>query len=117
MNFKFWEPEVPSNDCINSNFWDLVKVTFGSHVGNHLSVPTFGNWKFFVMVTYGSHVENRKFQRLGNGSSWSWQPLVPTLGTIRSNLWELEFPCKGNQWFPCWENSFQQLGTGSCLQW
>ena len=75
------------------------------------------------MLTSGSQVGNRKFQGLGTGSSWSWQPLVPTLGTISSNLWELEVPCNvtngsqvGNGKFQAWEPAVPWLGAIFCSQ-
>ena len=79
-------------------------------------ILTSGNWQFLAMLTSGSQVGNRKFQGLGTGSSWSWQPLVPTMGTIiSSNLWELEVPCNGNQWFPGWETLVPAAGNRQLL--
>ena len=74
MSFKLWESAVPYND---------------SRLASKTSILTSGNGQFLVMVTSGSQVGNRKFQGLGTGSSLPWQPLVPTLGTISSNLFYL----------------------------
>ena len=92
------------------------------------------------MGTSGAQVGDRKLQGLGTGSSLPWQPMVPRLGTISSNLYELEGLCNGNLWVPGWEpgvptsgsrqflaivtfgshvgtHQFQPLGTRSWLQW
>ena len=54
MRFKLWEPAVPYDDsCLASK----TKVLMS------------GKRQFLAMVTSGSQVGNRKFQRLGTGSS------------------------------------------------
>ena len=83
-------------------------VTSGSQVGREPAVPCHGNlwiprWepsvptfrkrKFFAMVTHGSQVGTQEFQPLGTGSSLQWQPVVPTLATVSSNLCQPAVPC------------------------
>ena len=67
------------------------------------------------MGTFSSQVGKRKFQGLETGSSLPWQPWVPTLGTISSNLYEMEVLRNGNLWFPGWEPGVPTSGSRQIL--
>ena len=64
--------------------------------GNQKLLAMAGNQQLLAMVTNGSQVGKHEFQPLGTGSPLQWQPLVATLATMCSNLWELAVPCNSN---------------------
>ena len=92
VSTKLWEPEVLCHDNLWFPGWELsvptfgnrkffAMVTYGSQVGNFQFQP-LGNWHLLAMVTYGAQVGNYQIQPLGSGSCLHWSPLVPMLATV-----------------------------------